>query len=194
MSEKTKTAKPEDLANAELAKSLGATINESALHDWFTTSANLMIAGTLSARGWNATVEASSVSVGFRSTYGAYVLRAFDLQRLAGGRDTSVKVLFTTVQDAVRHESYKDANWAKRVKEAKSFADFRAKIPARKPSGGSAEPKTANDLMKAYIKGIGDLKDIRPTDPELWTKFLAVIDNQRKAIVHPSKGNLKKAS
>lgn len=189
MSDSKKTAKPEDLANASLAQALTSAINEKALHEWFEKSANLMLGKTLSARGWNATVEASNVSVGFRPTWGAYVLRAFDLQRLAGGREVSVKLLFTTVQDAVRHEEYKGEGWERKVKGAKSFADFRAKVPARKSS--NSEDKVAEDFMKSYINGIGSLDDIAPTDTEVWTKFLAVIEAQRKAIIarakHPSK-------
>lgn len=189
----SKTAKPADLANASLAQALTSAINEKALHEWFEKSANLMLGKTLSARGWNATVEASDVSVGFRSTWGAYVLRAFDLQRLAGGREVSVKLLFTTVQDAVRHEEYKGEGWERKVKGAKSFADFRAKVPARK-SSEPAEAKSVEDFMNSYIKGIGSLEDIAPIDTEVWTKFLAVIEAQRKAIITRAKHPSKKAA
>lgn len=189
MSDSKKTAKPEDLANAELAQALAGAINEKALHDWFNKSAGLMAGKALSARGWNATVEASNVSSAFRSTWGAYVLRASLLQGLTGGRDVPVKLLFTTTQDAVRHEAYKGEGFERKVKASKSFADFRAGIPARDKQ--TNDPKSVEDFMKAYVNGIQKLEDIAPTDTEVWTAFLAMVEAQRKAIItrakHPSK-------
>ena len=120
-----------------MAKALGATVNETALRAWFDESARLMLNGSLSARGWNATVEASNSSSVLRSTWGAYVLRAFAIGSLKGGEKIAVKKLVTVTQDAAR--AFKAEEFKAVIQESKSFADFVAKIPARASKGANKE-------------------------------------------------------
>ena len=145
-----KAPKAQDLANASMAKALGATVNESALRAWFDDSARLMLNGSLSARGWNATVETSNSSTVLRSTWGAYVLRAFAVGSLKGGEKATVKKLVTITQDAARAfnaEEFKSA-----IESAKSFADFVSMIPAREPKGANAQ--TADEKAGAVVKAV----------------------------------------
>ena len=142
-----KAPKAEDCANVRLASALSATINEKALRAWFDESAQLMLAGSLSARGWNATVEASDSSSILRSTWGAYVKRAYAIGSLKGGEKVSVKKLVTTTQDATRAfnaEEFKSA-----LDSAKSFNDFVSVIPAREKKGANAQTADEKDIAEA---------------------------------------------
>lgn len=144
-----KAPKAQDCADATLAKALGATVNETALRAWFDDSARHMLSGNLSARGWNATVEASNSSTVLRSTWGAYVLRAFAIGSLKGGEKVSVKKLVTTTQDAAR--AFKADEFKSAIEGAKSFAEFVKSIPARAPKGANKETSAekAADAVKA---------------------------------------------
>jgi len=147
---KTTAPKAQDCVNAQMAKALGATINETALRAWFDESALLMLNGSLSARGWNATVEASNSSSVLRGTWGAYVLRAHAVGSLKGGEKIGVKKLVTTTQDAVRAfnaEEFKSA-----IEGAKSFNDFVSQIPARESKGANSE--TADEKVANAVKAV----------------------------------------
>lgn len=150
---KNKIVKPEHEANLALAGELAGLLDEASVHEWFAKSAQKVINKELSARGWNATVELAGVSVAFRSTWGAYVVRAYALQLAKGGRDFPVKTLFTTAQDAARLPRFKDdkngAKFAKALKEVGTdFPKFRAMVKAEaeqvKKTRG-ANKKTANE-------------------------------------------------
>ena len=145
-----KAPKAQDCADATLAKALGATVNETALRAWFDDSARHMLSGNLSARGWNATVEASNSSTVLRSTWGAYVLRAFAIGSLKGGEKVSVKKLVTTTQDAAR--AFKAEEFKSAIESAKSYADFVKAIPARAPKGANAQ--TADEKAGAAVKAV----------------------------------------
>ena len=145
-----KAPKAEDCANVNLAKALSATINEKALRAWFDESAELMLAGSLSARGWNATVEASDSSSILRSTWGAYVKRAYAIGSLKGGEKVTVKKLVTTTQDAARAFSAEEFKSA--LDSAKSFPDFVSMIPAREPKGANSE--TADEKVAEAVKAV----------------------------------------
>lgn len=145
-----KAPKAQDCANSSMAKALGATVNETALRAWFDESARLMLNGSLSARGWNATVEASNSSSVLRSTWGAYVLRAFAIGSLKGGEKISVKKLVTTTQDAAR--AFKADEFKSAIEGAKSFADFVSQIPARAPKGANKE--TSAEKAGAVVKAV----------------------------------------
>jgi hypothetical protein len=150
MTTSPKAPKVEDCANARLASALSATINEKALRAWFDESASLMLAGSLSARGWNATVEASDSSSILRSTWGAYVKRAYAIGSLKGGEKVSVKKLVTTTQDASRAFSAEEFKSA--IESAKSFPDFVSLIPAREPKGANAQ--TADEKAADAVKAV----------------------------------------
>ncbi len=150
MTTSPKAPKAEDCANVNLAKALSATINEKALRAWFDESAELMLNGSLSARGWNATVEASDSSSILRPTWGAYVKRAYAIGSLKGGEKVTVKKLVTTTQDASRAFSAEEFKSA--LDSAKSFGDFVSMIPARERKGANSETadeKKVADAVKA---------------------------------------------
>lgn len=147
--------KPEHEANVALAGELAGLLDEASVHDWFEKSARMVLNKELSARGWNATVESAGVSVAFRSTWGAYVIRAYALQLIKGGRDFPVKTLFTTAQDAARLPRFKDdkngSKFAKAVSEAKDFATFRSMVKseaekAKKDKGANKKTASEKDM------------------------------------------------
>ena len=145
-----KAPKAQDCADSTLAKALGATVNETALRAWFDDSARHMLSGNLSARGWNATVEASNSSTVLRSTWGAYVLRAFAIGSLKGGEKVAVKKLVTVTQDAAR--AFKAEEFKSAIEGAKSYADFVKAIPARAPKGANKE--TSAEKAGAVVKAV----------------------------------------
>lgn len=153
MTSTPKAPKVEDLANKDLAKQLGATVNETALRAWFDKSAEMILAGSLSARGWNATVEASNSSSVLRSTWGAYVVRAYNVGKIKGGDSITVKALITTTQDAAR--AWKADDFKAQVEGAKSFKAFKDSIPARESksrgAGATADEKAAKAVKDVVV-------------------------------------------
>jgi hypothetical protein len=117
-----KQVKTEDTANKALALELGATVNEGAFRAWFDKSAEMILAGSLSTRGWAATVDACEGSTFARATWRSYVVAAYNLGAIKGGDKVNVKKLITTTQSALRVMS-KD-EFRSNLEVARSFADF----------------------------------------------------------------------
>lgn len=192
-----KAPKVEDLANKDMAKALGATVNETALRAWFDKSAEMMLAGSLSARGWNATVDASNSSSVLRSTWGAYVIRAYNVGSLKGGESVTVKALITTTQDAAR--AWKAEEFRERVEAAKSFKAFKDSIPARESksrgAGSTADEKAAKAVKEIAVSADGvialalgllcDLDDLTITEFDSAERLVGVL----KSAISSSKMN-----
>jgi len=151
-----KQVKTEDTANKALAQELGATINEGAFRAWFDKSAEMVLAGSLSTRGWSATVEACEGSTFAKSSWRSYVVAAYNLGSIKGGEKVNVRKLITTTQDALRvmtKSEFKD-----NLEVARSFADF-VKIvesltedkPAKTRGAGkeTADEKEISEKVKA---------------------------------------------
>jgi hypothetical protein len=117
-----KQVKTEDTANKALAQELGATINEGAFRAWFDKSAEMVLAGSLSTRGWAATVEACEGSTFAKSSWRSYVVAAYNLGAIKGGDKVNVRKLITTTQDALRVMT--KAEFKENLEVARSFADF----------------------------------------------------------------------
>jgi hypothetical protein len=117
-----KQVKTEDTANKALALELSATVNEVPLRIWFDKSAEMILSGSLSTRGWAATVDACEGSTLAKSSWRSYVVNAYNLGSLKGGEKINVKKLITTTQDALRVMS--KAGFKENVLKASSFADF----------------------------------------------------------------------
>ena len=142
----SKQVKVEDIANKFMAEELGATVNESAFRVWFDKSGEMIIAGSLSTRGWAATVDSCEGSTFAKSSWRSYVVDAYNLGSLKGGEKVNVKKLVTTTQDALRVMS--KAEFKENVLKARSFADFGtilAKIVEEK----------AEDEAEAETRGAG---------------------------------------
>jgi hypothetical protein len=152
----TKQVKSEDVANKALAQELGATINEGAFRAWFDKSAEMVLAGSLSTRGWSATVDACEGSTFAKSSWRSYVVAAYNLGSIKGGDKVNVRKLITTTQDALRVMT--KAEFKDNLEVARSFADF-VKIvealgedkPAKTRGAGKevASEKDINDQVKA---------------------------------------------
>jgi hypothetical protein len=118
----TKELKKEDLADLSMASELGATVNEKAFRVWFDKSAEMILAGSLSTRGWSATVEACEGSTFAKGSWRAYVVNAYNLGSLKGGSKVNVKKLITTTQNALRVMN--KAEFKENVENASDFAEF----------------------------------------------------------------------
>jgi hypothetical protein len=134
----TKQVKTEDTANKALALELSATVNEDAFRAWFDKSAELVISGSLSTRGWAATVDACEGSTFAKSSWRSYVVNAYNLGSIKGGEKVNVKKLITTTQSALRVMDKKE--FKQNVEISRSFADFSGLVKTL--SEDKAEEKT----------------------------------------------------
>lgn len=152
-----KQVKIEDSANVALTRELGATVDENAFRAWFDKSAELVIAGSLSTRGWKATVDACEGSTFAKGSWRAYVVDAYNLGSLKGGQKVNVKKLITTTQDALRVMN--KAEFKANVEISHSFSDFvqivgeltedRAEAETRGAGAETASEKEISKQMKA---------------------------------------------
>lgn len=152
-----KQVKTEDTANKALAQELGATINEGAFRAWFDKSAEMVLAGSLSTRGWSATVEACEGSTFAKSSWRSYVVAAYNLGSIKGGEKVNVRKLITTTQDALRVMD--KAEFKENLEIARSFADFvkivealaedKAEAETRGAGKKTASEKDINEQVKA---------------------------------------------
>jgi hypothetical protein len=136
-----KQIKVEDIANLSMAGELGATVNEIAFRVWFDKSAEMVIAGSLSTRGWAATVDACEGSTFAKASWRSYVVDAYNLGSLKGGEKVNVKKLVTTTQDALRVMS--KAEFKENVQGARSFADFSGLVKSMIEDKAEAETRSA---------------------------------------------------
>jgi hypothetical protein len=148
-----KQVKTEDTANKALAQELGATINEGAFRAWFDKSAEMVLAGSLSTRGWSATVDACEGSTFAKSSWRSYVVAAYNLGSIKGGDKVNVRKLITTTQDALRVMD--KAELKENLEIARSFADFvkivegLAEVEAEaKTRGAGKETASEKDISK----------------------------------------------
>jgi hypothetical protein len=152
-----KQVKTEDTANKALAQELGATINEGAFRAWFDKSAEMVLAGSLSTRGWSATVDACEGSTFAKSSWRSYVVAAYNLGSIKGGDKVNVRKLITTTQDALRVMD--KAEFKENLEVARSFADFvkivealaedKAETETRGAGKKTASEKDINEQVKA---------------------------------------------
>ena len=152
-----KQVKTEDTANKALALELGATVNENAFRGWFDKSAEMILAGFLSQRGWSATVDSCEGSTFAKGSWRSYVVDAYNLGSLKGGEKVNVKKLITTTQDALRVMT--KAEFKENVGLARSFSDFaglvktlaedKAEADTRGPNKETASEKDITAQVKA---------------------------------------------
>ena len=153
----SKQVKVEDIANKFMAEELGATVNESAFRVWFDKSGEMIIAGSLSTRGWAATVDSCEGSTFAKSSWRSYVVDAYNLGSIKGGEKVNVKKLITTTQNALRVMN--KAEFKENVQGARSFADFsglvksmiedKAEADTRGAGKETASEKEISKQMKA---------------------------------------------
>lgn len=158
----TKQVKTEDTANKALALELGATVNEEAFRAWFDKSAELVIAGSLSTRGWSATVDACEGSTFAKGSWRAYVVNAYNLGSLKGGSKVNVKKLITTTQDALRVMN--KAEFKENVENSSSFAEFctilagiekdLALIEAEEATRGAGKQTSSEKEISKQVKAV----------------------------------------
>ena len=176
----------------ELAKCVG-DINAERV--WWGKAKAEVLGGRLSVRGLKATILKVETDLGsaptVKSTTAQYFEDAFKVEALDGGNTAPLKDVLNGTIRAVRAiggRGKEGANFEAFIKGVRTFEGFMKKVEALPKKESVTAPKTADSLMEAYIKAVGELDNIAPSDPDLWTKFLGVIDSQRKAIVkkHPA--------
>jgi hypothetical protein len=153
-----KQVKTEDTANKALAQELGATINEGAFRAWFDKSAEMVLAGSLSTRGWAATVEACEGSTFAKSSWRSYVVAAYNLGSIKGGEKVNVRKLITTTQDALRVMD--KAEFKENLEVARSFADFvkivegLAEVEAEAKTRGAGKETASEKDISEKVKAV----------------------------------------
>jgi hypothetical protein len=153
-----KQVKTEDTANKALAQELGATINEGAFRAWFDKSAEMVLAGSLSTRGWAATVEACEGSTFAKSSWRSYVVAAYNLGSIKGGDKVNVRKLITTTQDALRVMD--KAEFKENLEVARSFADFvkivegLAEVEAEAKTRGAGKETASEKDISEKVKAV----------------------------------------
>lgn len=153
-----KAIKAEDIANKTLARELGATVNEDAFRAWFDKSAEMILAGSLSTRGWAATVDACEGSTFARASWRSYVVAAYNLGATKGGSKVNVRKLITTTQEALRVMT-KD-EFKANLEGVSSFADFAkivkglAEIEAERETRGAGKKVASEKDIEKEIKAV----------------------------------------
>jgi hypothetical protein len=153
-----KQVKTEDTANKALAQELGATINEGAFRAWFDKSAEMVIAGSLSTRGWAATVDACEGSTFAKASWRSYVVAAYNLGSIKGGEKVNVRKLITTTQDALRVMD--KAEFKNILDEVSSFAQFvkivegLAEVEAEAKTRGAGKETASEKDINAQVKAV----------------------------------------
>ena len=182
----------------ELAKCVG-DINAERV--WWNKAKAEVLAGRISVRGLKATILKVETDLGsaptIKSTTSQYFEDAFKVEALEGADSVPLKDILNATIQATRKlggRGKEGVIFDEFLKGVKTFSGFTKKVEALpKKEQGETAPKSANDLMKAYIKAVGELENIAPSDPEVWTKFLKVVESQRKAIIakskHPAKAS-----
>jgi hypothetical protein len=179
-----KQVKSEDVANKALAQELGATINEGAFRAWFDKSAEMVLAGSLSTRGWSATVEACEGSTFAKSSWRSYVVAAYNLGSIKGGEKVNVRKLITTTQDALRVMT--KAEFKENLEVARSFADFvkiveaLAEDKAETETRGAGKETASEKDISAKVKAVAVDADAVIT---LALGLLAELEGD-KALIH----------
>lgn len=153
-----KQVKTEDTANKALAQELGATINEGAFRAWFDKSAEMVLAGSLSTRGWAATVEACEGSTFAKASWRSYVVAAYNLGSIKGGDKVNVRKLITTTQDALRVMD--KAEFKENLEVARSFTDFvkivegLAEVEAEAKTRGAGKETASEKDISEKVKAV----------------------------------------
>jgi len=180
-----------DVVNADLRASFEGVVNLEAEIAVYEKAVSMLNAGSISVRGLKATIEAAQEKGDLptiKPSTAQYFMLSSKVRALAGGKDKPLKaVLNATIQ--AKRQFGKEAE--AKISEAKSFAELVKATPKQgEKAKASRKVVTADSIMEKYIEDIKALKNIAPTDAEIWTKFLALVDSQRKAIVsksnHPS--------
>lgn len=153
-----KQVKVEDSANVDLTRELGNTVNEEAFRAWFDKSAEMVLAGSLSTRGWSATVDACEGSTFAKGSWRAYVVNAYNLGSLKGGEKVNVKKLITTTQNALRVMN--KAEFKANIEQISSFADFvglvkgLVEVEAERETRGAGKETSSEKEISKQMKAV----------------------------------------
>jgi hypothetical protein len=179
-----KQIKAEDIANLSMAGELGATVNEVAFRVWFDKSAEMILAGSLSTRGWGATVDACDGSTFAKASWRSYVVDAYNLGSIKGGDKVNVKKLVTTTQDALRVMN--KAEFKENVQIARSFADFCKIVEGLKEDHDSAETRGAGSQTASEKEISKQMKAVAVDFDAVVTMALGLFQELEgdKALVH----------
>lgn len=189
-----------DVVNVDLKAQFEGVVNLEAEIAVYEKAVSMLNAGAISVRGLKATIEAAQEKGALptiKPSTAQYFALSSKVRGLAGGKEKPLKaVLNATIQ--AKRAFGKEAE--AKIEGSKSFAELVKATPSqgerakagRKPSEKS-ELFTADAVMLHYVALVADLEDITPSDPEVWTKFLKVVESQRKAIIakskHPAKAS-----
>jgi hypothetical protein len=118
----------------------------------------MVIAGSLSTRGWAATVDACEGSTFAKSSWRSYVVAAYNLGSIKGGDKVNVRKLITTTQDALRVMD--KAEFKNILDEVSSFAQFvkivegLAEVEAEAKTRGAGKETASEKDINAQVKAV----------------------------------------
>lgn len=187
-----------DVVNVDLKASFEAVVNLEAEVAVYEKAVSMLNAGSISVRGLKATIEAAQEKGALptiKPSTAQYFVVSSKVRSLEGGKAKALKEVLNVAIQAKRAYGKEIES---KIESAKSFADFAKSIPsqgerakAKRKSAEKSDLFTADAVMLHYVALVAELEDIAPSDPEVWTKFLGVVESQRKAILakskHPSK-------
>ena len=175
----------------ELAKCVGDVALERV---WWAKAKAEVLGGRLSVRGLKATIEKVENDLGSAPTVKAstsqYFQDSFKVEALEGGADAPLKDILNATIQATRKlggRGKDGATFDEFLGGVKTFAGFLKKVEALPKKENATAPKTIDDLMLSYVKAVGEFENIAPSNPDVWTKFLGMVEAQRKAIISNSK-------
>ena len=178
-----KETKFEDLADVQLASELKGSLDITAERGFWTKARAKVEAGKLSVRGLKATiqlVEETGNAPTIRSTWAQYFASAFIVEDLAGGKDQSLKEIFSVTIQGCRKLGGKGA-FEELAKGSKTFAELSKKVANLPDKENGESDTTLSGLVARFLKGVEKLENIKVDNVEDWERFTKFIEAVNKA-------------
>lgn len=195
---KNKETKFEDMADVALASELKGSLDMVAERGFWVKARAKVESGKLSVRGLKATiqlVEETGHAPTIRSTWAQYFGSAFMVEDLAGGKEETLKDIFSVTIQGCRKLGGKSA-FEDMAKNSKSFAELSKKVANLPDKNNGESDTTLSGLVAKFLKGIEKLENVKVDNVEDWERFTRFIDGVNKAARanHPAVISKKKTA
>lgn len=178
-----KETKFEDLADVQLASELKGSLDITAERGFWTKARAKVEAGKLSVRGLKATiqlVEETGNAPTIRSSWAQYFGSAFIVEDLAGGKEQTLKEIFSVTIQGNRKLGGKVA-FEELANGSKTFAELSKKVANLPDKENGESDTTLSGLVARFLKGVAKLENIKVDNVEDWERFTKFIDGVNKA-------------
>jgi hypothetical protein len=180
---KNKETKFEDMADVQLAQELKGSLDMVAERGFWVKARAKVEAGKLSVRGLKATiqlVEETGSAPTIRSTWAQYFGSAFIVEDLAGGKEETLKEIFSVTIQGCRKSKGKGA-FEELAKGSKSFAELARKVANLPDANNGESDKSLDALVARFLKGMEKLENIKVGDVDQWLTFCKTVEGINKA-------------